>query len=341
VSGLDNSHNDKIMPMSEAVNRFVKDGDTVAIANFISPIAYGALHEIIRQKKRRLTAVIASSIFELDLWAGSGCLKKVIYSYHTRLRAGERVFDRAVRNYKIKVEDYTNYTMCAMFAAGAMNLPFMAAKKSILVTDLYRKGSEKFKVIDNPFNAGEEVVLVPAIHPDVALVHVQRVDRNGNAQSWGATGTTKHAALASKRIIVSAEELVEDDVVSHSPNNTLIPGFRVDAICIEPWGSHPVDCLGYYDADYNSLALFLATTTTEEGFRQWLDEWVFGCQDRAKYIEHYADKFGDGALQRLRAKSRPSYPVNLGSNLISQIEDLGITQELMDSAADLFEVEVE
>ena len=333
---------DKIMPMSEAVDKFVKDGDTVAIANFISPLPNAAVHEIIRQGRRRLTAVLASSILELDVLAGSGCVSKVIYAYHTRLRAGERAFDWATREYGIEVEDYTNYTMCAMYMAGAMNLPFFPAKSSVLMTDLYRKGGDKkFKVIDNPFNPGEDVVLVPAVNPDVALVHAQRVDRKGNAQTWGATGTTKHAALSAKRIIVSAEELVPDEVVARSPNNTLIPGFRVDAICIEPWGSHPAECLGYYDADYNSFALFLTMSATKEGFKGWMDEWILQCRDRTKYVEHYADKFGVGALQRLRAKSYPSSTVNLGSNFVSQIEDLGITKEMMENAPDLFEVEVE
>ena len=331
----------KIMPLAEAVKNLIHDRDTLSIANFASPIANAALHEVIRQQKRDLEIVIASSFIEIDALAETGCMRKLIHSYHAHPFQGERPFDRGVRKYGIEVVDYTNYTMAAMFMAGAMNLPVFAAYPSLMVSDIYKKdGDKKFRVIDNPFNEGEKIVLVPALKPDVAVLHVQRVDTDGNVQLWGPLGTSKHAAMAAKRIIITAEELVDKDVVRLSPNNTIIPSFRVDAICIEPWAGHPFDCLGYYDIDLQFCAMVYVQNRTEEGTKTWLDEWVFGVKDRADYMNHYADRFGANRLDKLRAKSLPSASVNLGGNFMTEYEQREIDRKLVDTAPDLFDVEV-
>jgi glutaconate CoA-transferase subunit A len=312
------------------------------LANFASPIAGAAIHEIVRQGKRDLTIVIASSYMEIDTLAEAGCVKKVIHSFHAHPFSGDRPFDRGVRKYGIEVVDYTNYTMAAMLMAGAMNVPFFAASPSLMATDVYRrKGEEKFRIIDNPFNEGEKVVLVPAIKPDVSILHVQRADRDGNAQLWGPTGTQKHGAMAAKRIIVTAEELVDKEVVKLSAFNTIVPGFKVDAVSIEPWSSHPIDCLGYYDLDLQFSAMVYVTARSEKDYANWMQEWVYGVKDRKEYIEHYADRFGAHRLQRLRAKSLPSSPVNLGSTFMTDYEVREIPREAVDKSPDLFEVEVE
>jgi glutaconate CoA-transferase subunit A len=333
---------EKVMPLSEAISKFVHDGDCLCLANFGSPVPYSAIHEIIRQRRRNLTAVIATSYFELDPLAEAGCLKKVIYSFHSHLLSGERPFDRGVRKHNIEVEDYTNFTMAAMLMAGAMNLPFLPATPSLLLTDLYGiNGEKKFIVMDHPLVKGEKVVVVPAMKPDVAILHVQRVDRDGNAQLWGPTGTQRHGAMAAKKIIVTAEELVDKEVVNLSPNNTIVPGFRVDAICIEPWAGHPLDCLGYYDIDFQFTSLMCIKAKGEADYAQWLDEWVFGVKDRREYVDHYADRFGASKLERLRAKSLPSATVNLGSTFMSEYECAQFDRCIVDSAPDLFDVEVE
>ena len=332
----------KIVPLSEAISTLVHDGDTLCLANFASPVANSAIHEIVRQGKRDLTVVIASSYFEIDSLTAAGCVKKVIHSYHFHPFSGDRPFDRAVRKYGIEVVDYTNYTVAAMLMAGAMNVPFFAAQPSLMATDLYRRdGDKKFRVIANPFNEGEKVVLVPAIKPDVSILHVHRVDVDGNAQSWGPTGTQKHGAMAAKRIIITAEELVDKEVVKLSPFNTIVPGFKVDVACIEPWGGHPIDCLGYYDLDLQFSALLSVTSRSENEYANWMDEWVYGVKDRKEYIEHYADRFGASRLDRLRAKSLPSAPVNIGSTFMTDYEVREIPRDAVDTAPDLFEVEVE
>jgi glutaconate CoA-transferase subunit A len=333
---------EKVMPLSEAISQFVHDGDTVCVANFGSPSPYSAGAEIIRQGKRNLTAVLASSFFELDALAETGCLKKVITSYHSHLLSGERPFDRGVKKFDIEVLDYTNYTVAGMLMAGAMNLPFFPATPSLMLTDLYKvDGEKKFEVIDNPVNKGEKVVVVPPMNPDVALLHVQRVDKHGNAQLWGPLGTQKYGAMAAKKVIVTAEELVDEEVVKLSPNNTVVPGFRVDAVCIEPWGGHAMDCLGYYDIDIQFGSLMLIAARDEAQYAAWLDEWVFGVKDRKEYIDHYADRFGASRLECLKAKSLPSAAVNLGSSFMSEYESMNIDRCVIDNAPDLFEVEVE
>jgi glutaconate CoA-transferase, subunit A len=286
--------------------------------------------------------VIASSYMEIDTLAEAGCIKKLIHSFHAHPFSGDRPFDRAVRKYGIEVVDYTNYTVAAMLMAGAMNVPFFAAYPSLLATDIYRReGDKKFRVIDNPFNDGEKVVLVPAIKPDVSVIHVQRVDADGNAQLWGPTGTQKHGAMAAKRIIVTAEELVDREVVKLSPFNTIIPSYKVDAACIEPWGGHPIDCLGYYDLDLQFSAMVYVMARSETDYANWMKEWVYGVKGRNEYIEHYADRFGASRLQRLRAKSLPSSPVNLGSTFMSDYEVREIPRDAIDKSPDLFEVEVD
>jgi glutaconate CoA-transferase subunit A len=331
----------KITPLSEAIDTHVHDGDTLCLANFASPVANSAIHEIIRQGKRDLTIILASSYFEMDSLSTAGCVKKLIHSFHFHPFSGDRPFDRAVRKYGIEVVDYTNYTVAAMLMAGAMNVPFFAATPSLMATDLYRRGGDKkFRVIDNPFNEGEKVVLVPAVKPDVSILHVQRVDTAGNAQLWGPTGTQKDGAMCAKRIIVTAEELADREVVNLSPFNTIIPGFKVDVACIEPWGGHPIDCLGYYDLDLQFCAMLSVMGRSEEDYANWMNEWVYGVKNRREYIEHYADRFGVSRLHRLQAKSLPSSPVNLGSSFMTDYEVRGIPRDAVDKSPDLFEVEV-
>jgi glutaconate CoA-transferase subunit A len=333
---------EKVMTLSEAVRTLIHDGDSICFANFGSPAPFSAIHEIVRQQKRDLEFIMATSYFEVDAMAATGCLRKVVHSYHFHPTSGERPFDRGVKEYGIEVVDYTNYTMAAMMLAGAMNIPFLPATPSLMLSDLYkREGDKKFGVVDNPFKKDEKVVLVPAANPEVAILHVQRADKFGNAQLWGPTGTQKHGAMAAKRIIVTTEEVIDNDVVRLSPNTTIVPGFRVDAVCVEPWGSHPVDCLGYYDMDLPYCALLYFQGRTEETYKTWLDEWVFGIQDRKEYIDHYADRFGASKLEKLKAGSLPSATVNLAGNFLNEFELRDIDRAMVDNAPDLFEVEVD
>ncbi len=307
----------KVMNIKDAVSKFVDNGDMLVTANFVHGIPYALVHEIIRQEKRKLTFVSCSSVEEGDLLLSGECLSKIIISYYHR--AGgiryKRELDRVLIKDGIDFEDYSNFTMAAMFMAGALGYTFMPVLKSIKNSDLFNKrtflGENKFKVIECPFT-GKETILVPALNPDVAIVHVQRADKYGNAQFWGSLGTLKWSALASKKIIVSCEEIVDHDVIKHSPFLTIIPGFRVNAVCEEPWGAHPSCLAGYYDHDINFRSLYFGQTLSNVANKKWIDEWIYGRKDRKEYIAHIIERFGEEPLKKLKVEQYLSDQINMG-----------------------------
>jgi len=336
---------DKIMPMAEAIKKFVQDGSSLGIASVGEPSPMSAIHEVVRQKKRNLTVIQAGSSMDIETLVATGCVKRFISSYVYRVTRGERAYDRGLKKYNVEVEDYTNYTAAAMLMASAMGLSCFPAPMSLVCSDIYRQrsflGENKIKLIDNPFRLGEKLALVPAFNPDVSVVHVQRVDKFGNAQAWGPLTNMKWGALAARKIIVSAEELVDHDVVKLSPNNTIIPGFRTSAICIEPFGGHPSGLTGYYEVDFAFGMVYVMSSLAEETYQDWLNEWIFGVANRAEYIEHYIEKYGYNALERIKVQYYPSSTVKLGGTFKSYTEAFGITQEMMEQAPEFLEVEVE
>ena len=204
-----------------------------------------------------------------------------------------------------------------MLMAGAMGHSFMQIPIGLKYTDIFRSrsfmGENKFKEMDCPFT-GKRVLLVPAVNPDVAIVHVQRVDVYGNAQLWGALGTAKWASLACKKIIVSAEEIVDHEIVKSSPHHTIIPSFRVNAVVLEPWGAHLSEVQGYYDLDALFRGMLLAMDASHDSIRHFLYEWVYNLENREEYIKHYVERFGRVYLEMLKAKPYYSSPVNYGSS---------------------------
>jgi glutaconate CoA-transferase subunit A len=200
-----------------------------------------------------------------------------------------------------------------------------------------------FNRIQNPFvKEDAPVTLVKAINPDVAIVHVQRIDKKGNAQAWGALGTARHTAMASKHVIVSAEEIVDDEIVKRSPNQTIIPAFYVDAVVHEPWAAHPTEVFGYYDFDRIIVAQYISASGTLALFEKWAGEWIYGLESRDEYVKYYIHKFGFDALNRLRAKQYPlSAPYNLGSTYQTEMQKLNICLEDIELNPDLVEMELE
>ena len=172
--------------------------------------------------------------------------------------------------------------------------------------DLELKNPQYRTVVD-PYSQ-KNVVVVPALNPDVAVVHVQRADANGNAHIWGIIGEQKEAAFAAKRVILTAEEIVPEDIIRSDPNRTLIPGFIVDAVCHVPYCAHPSYTQGYYDRDNDFYLAWDEISKSRESVLSYLDEWVYGVKDRHAYWE----KLGADAHQRLQVASRPSVPVDYG-----------------------------
>ncbi|HVL19333.1 MAG TPA: CoA-transferase, partial [Gemmatimonadales bacterium] len=152
----------------------------------------------------------------------------------------------------------------------------------------------------------EALATVPALNPDVTIVHAQRADAEGNTQIWGLLGVQKEAALASSRVIVVVEELVDQAVIRADPNRTLIPGLAVNAVVVEPWGAHPSYAQGYYDRDNDFYVSWEAISRDPDALARYLDEFVHGVSDRAEYVAKC------GGLQQLRARQRVCAGVNYG-----------------------------
>ena len=164
-----------------------------------------------------------------------------------------------------------------------------------------------YKTIVDPYS-GNEVVVVPALNPDVAIVHVQRFDIQGNAHIWGIIGEQKESAFAAKRVILTAEEIVDEEIIRSDPNRTLIPGFIVDAVCHVPYCSHPSYTQGYYDRDNSFYLEWDQISQNIDSVKGWLDQWVYGVNDRNEYW----NKLGSGTHSRLKVHPRLSTPVDYG-----------------------------
>lgn len=315
--------NGKIMSAEEAIRRFVSDGDQLVIGNYTVGSCAELVYEVIRQRKTGLTLYSQSGIFDVEVLVGAGCVEKLVTTYVMRAggRKGGSAVERALQAGAIQMEDYTNFDYNARMVAGMHGMTFIQVLEGVMATDLFRKrgfmGDDKFRVIDCPYT-GKKLLTVPAATPDVCIVHVQRADKFGNAQYWGALGSVAAAALASRRIIVSCEEIVEHDIIQSSPHLTIIPAYRVNAVVEVPWGAHPTEVLGYYNLDAPMYGLFMMADATAAGLSAWLDEWVYGCKNRAAYIEHYIGKFGISALDGLKAKPYYSAPANYGAAFYSR-----------------------
>lgn len=297
---------DKLIPLSDAVARFVQDGDQVYAAGFTHLIPFAAGHEIIRQRRKNLVLARATPDLIYDQMVAAGCARKVIFSYMGNPGVGSlRIVRAEVEAGNLEWEEYSHFGMISRLQAGATGLPFMPMNPTA-AGDL-EKYNTGYRTVTDPYS-GQAVVVVPALKPDVAIVHVQRADNQGNAQIWGIIGEQKEAAFASKRVIVTAEEIVDEEVIRSDPNRTLIPGFIVDAVCHVPYCSHPSYTQGYYDRDNAFYLEWDQISQTVQSVQSYLEEWVYGVPDRAAYWE----KLGADVHARLKVGSRPSAVVDYG-----------------------------
>ena len=295
--------------MAEAVAEFVKDGDTLVIEGFTHLICFAAGHEIIRQKKKNLTACRLTPDLIYDQLVAAGCVKKIVFSWAGNPGVGSlfglrRAVEEGIPR-KVEIEEYSHFGMVARFMAGASRLPFMHLK-SFEGSTLPQK-NKRIKSIKCPYT-GQRLATVPALNPDVAIIQVQRADEEGNGQIWGLMGVQREAAFASKKVILVAEELVPGSVIRADPNRTLIPGMIVEAVVIEPFAAHPSYALGYYDRDNQFYVEWAKISKDRAGMEKYLADWVYGIPGRKEYIE----KLGADYVKALKADSRPSGSVNYG-----------------------------
>lgn len=296
----------KLISLSEAIKNLVQDGDTVYAAGFTHLIPFAAGHEMIRQHKRNLTLARATPDLIYDQMVAGGCARKVIFSYMGNPGVGSlRIVRTALEQGKLEWEEYSHFGMITRLQAGATGLPFLPMNQTG-ATDL-EKANPNIKCIPDPYG-GKDVIVVPALNPDVAIVHVQRADANGNSHLWGIIGEQKEAAFAAKKVILTAEEIVDEEVIRSDPNRTLIPSVVVDAVCQVPYACHPSYAQGYYDRDNDFYLQWDKISESSETVQAWLEEWVYDVKGRDEYWE----KLGEQAHRRLAIQPLASAPINYG-----------------------------
>jgi len=273
----------KLLTLSEAISRFVPDGSSVTMGTALeSFIPFAAGHEIMRQRKRSLTLIGPISDILFDQIIGAGCVSKVRAAWVGNVITGSAYnFRRAVESGTIEVEDHSNLTLAMGLRAGAMGVPFMPTRTA-LGSDLF-KTNPSLKTISCPFT-GDTLTAVAALVPDVTIIHVQRADEYGNAHAWGNLGVTREACLASKHVVVMAEEVVSPEVISSDPNRVVTPGFRVSAVAHAPWGAHPSPVPGYYNRDHQAFLDYQRDSQTPEAFANWQARWVDGVRNSGDYV---------------------------------------------------------
>lgn len=296
----------KICSLKEAIQQFVRDDASIYAAGFTHLIPFAAGHEIIRQGRKNLTLARATPDLIYDQLVAAGCAKKVIFSYMGNPGVGSlRIVRAAVETGQVSMEEYSHFGMISRLQAGATGLPFIPMNQTA-ATDL-EKNNPNIKRVSDPYS-GREVIVVPALNPDVAIIHVQRCDGKGNAHIWGIIGEQKEAAFAAKHVILSAEEIVDESVIRSDPNRTLIPEFIVDAVCLVPHAAHPSYTQGYYDRDNKFYLEWDKISESSDSVNAWLEEWVYGVKDRDEYWK----KLGKETHERLQVKPRFAAPVNYG-----------------------------
>jgi glutaconate CoA-transferase, subunit A len=296
----------KLTTLKKAISEFVNDGDIVYAAGFTHLIPFAAGHEIIRQGKKNLTLARATPDLIYDQMVAAGCAKKVIFSYMGNPGVGSlRIVRAAIEKGELEWEEYSHFGMITRLQAGASGLPFLPMNQTGATS--LEQANPLIKRIPDPYG-GKDVIAVPALNPDVAIVHVQRADKNGNAHLWGIIGEQKEAAFAAKKVILTAEEIVDESVIRSDPNRTMIPGIVVSAVCHVPFASHPSYSQGYYDRDNEFYLAWDKISESKELTQKYLDEWVYGVKDRNAYWK----KLGEKTHKRLKVKALYSEKINYG-----------------------------
>lgn len=277
------------MSLAEAA-ALVRDGDHVALSGFAcTRNAMAFSHELIRQGRRDLTLSAVILGMDADILVGAGAVRRCIYGGGSLDRYGAiQCVNRAYEQGRIVSEYYSSLAVALRYLAGALGVPFMPTT-SMLGSDLLARLEEEtspdsVREMDCPFT-GERLVLVKALVPDVAVVHVQMADAEGNARILGPRWDNAEAARAARKVIVTAEEIVPTEVIRQQPELTVIPGLRVDAVVHAPYGAHPTSMYRCYDHDEDHIRTYVAKARTDEGVREYIQEYILGTKDHFAYLE--------------------------------------------------------
>ena len=271
----------KLVPLRDAVASHVHDGDTVFVGGFGQCIPFAIAHEMVRQRRKDLTLCRSGADIAFDLMIAAGCVRKVIVGYLGNPGIGlAHAFRRAAEGGAIEIEDWTNFSMVLRFHAAALGVPFLPAA-TLSGGDL--PAGLGVKPVVCPYT-GERLTAVPALSPDVAILHAQRADEDGNIQLFGLVGDSVEGALASRRIIATVEEVVSRDKVRESPDRTVVPGFLVAAVSRVPYGAHPAYVAGFYGRDDDAYAAWDGLSRDAAKLGEWIESEIRSKPDFAAYL---------------------------------------------------------
>ena len=289
---------DKVMDLKEAISKFVNDGDYIGIGGFganRTPIA--ACHEIVRQRKKHLGFAGHTSTHDMQILSAGETYDHIDVAYVVGLEA--RGLSTCSRKYmqsgKVKVTEWTNYALTVRLKAAAMGVPYLPTR-NMMGTDTFKYSAAK--IGSCPYT-GKKLVLLPALSPDVAIIHVHECDKYGNCRFSGIAVSDIDLANASKRIIITTEKLIANDNIKQNPTLTKIPYHLVDAVCEIPYGAYPGTMLGEYYSDEDHLKEWLTIEKDPEQFKSFLDRNIFQCKDHEEYIRMNG---GMEKMEKLRAK---------------------------------------
>jgi len=267
-----------ICSLKEAVAEHIHDGDAIALEGFTHLIPHAAGHEVVRQGRRDLTLIRMTPDLIFDQLIGMGAARKLIFAWGGNPGVGSlyRLRDAVEKGWPqpLALEEHSHAGMANAYVAGASNLPF-ALLRGYKATDLV-KFNDRIKSVTCPFT-GEELAAVPALRPDVGVIHAQRADRAGNVLVHGIVGLQKEVVLAASRSIVTVEEIT--DSLDPPANSYVLPHWAVDAVCVEPGGAYPSYALGYYERDNRFYIAWDAVSKDRDGFRAWMERHVLGTAD--------------------------------------------------------------
>jgi len=316
----------KVMPLNTAIETYVKNGAHISIGGFTlnrNPMA--AVYEIIRQKIHNLHLYAHSNGTGLDELIGAGCISKLEIAYAGNGKAAPTCirFARAVQNNDILFEDYSNYMMSLRFMAGAMGLPFLPTLSGFGSDILTKWGfsksmrrsdpkivNKKLAIMDNPFEnwaGAQKVVLVPAITPDITIIHVQRADVMGTCSIKGLAFADIEQVKASRKVIITCEELVEKQELRQNPDLNDISFIHVSAVCHVPLGAYPTAVFGHYDYDPQYLKKFAIAAKTRDQFKPYQDRYIHGVNDHEAFIK----LVGQNRIDAITADPRTGYSINM------------------------------
>ncbi len=297
---------DKQMSVQEAVEKFVQDGDFLAIGGFGHiRVPMAVIYEIIRQGRRDLAVAGKTAVHDIDVLIGAGCVSKVecAYSFGHELRGLSPAGRRGVESGEVQVvAEISNAGYQWRFLAGMMGIPFIPVR-NLMGTDTFEKSSAK--QVRDPWS-GKVMTLLPAAYPDVALFHVPRCDKYGNARIDGIIVEDYELARAARRVIITTEEIVDEEETRRNPRNTVIPFYVVDAVCEVPYGAHPTQMPYQYFFDEPHIYEWLTLSKTEEGTQEYLQKYVFGVADFDEYLERIG---GLRTLNQLRQVEQLRVPM--------------------------------